>query len=130
MIYSLLADMVFWLHLFIVVFVLIGGLLVLRWEKLVWFHIPIAAWGIIVEWGNFTCPFTPLENYLSALAHRATYDISFTEKYLYPMLYIESFDRKLQLIFGLFVLVINLIIYGVIIKWRKAKDQGAGGFWQ
>ena len=121
MIYSLLADIVFWLHLLFVGFVLFGGILVLRWRKLIWIHIPVAVWGIIVEWANFVCPLTPLENYLRELGGRKAYDISFTEEYLYPLLYIQNLDRELQFILGLLVVLINSIIYGFIFKRFKGR---------
>lgn len=123
MIYSLLADIVFWLHLFFVGFVLFGGILVLRWRRLIWIHIPVAVWGIVVEWGNFICPLTPLENYLRGLGGRAAYDISFTEEYLYPLIYIQNLDSELQFILGLLVVMINSIIYGLIFIRSKRRKQ-------
>lgn len=43
--FRLLADLVVGLHFLFVVFVLVGGLLLLRWPALVWAHLPAAAWG-------------------------------------------------------------------------------------
>lgn len=46
MLYPLLADLVLIVHLAFVVFVLCGGLLVLRWQRIAWLHLPAATWGV------------------------------------------------------------------------------------
>ncbi len=43
--YLLLADLVLLVHLLFVLFVLLGGFLVIRWPRLIWLHIPALAWG-------------------------------------------------------------------------------------
>ncbi len=43
--YRLLADLVVVLHVLFVAFVVLGGLLVLRWPRLAWVHVPAALWG-------------------------------------------------------------------------------------
>ena len=58
-----LADAVVFLHVFFVVFVLLGGALVL-WRPLIAFvHLPAAAWAAWVEFSGTICPLTPLENH-------------------------------------------------------------------
>ena len=42
MIWRVLADLTVGLHLAFVVFVVLGGLLVLRWPRLAWVHLPVA----------------------------------------------------------------------------------------
>ena len=46
MIYGLLADLVLALHAFFVVFVVLGGLVALRWRRAVFVHIPCALWSM------------------------------------------------------------------------------------
>lgn len=43
--YSLAAGLVVLVHLAFVTFVVAGGLLVLRWPRVAWIHLPAAAWG-------------------------------------------------------------------------------------
>ena len=43
--YRILADLVVGLHFVFVVFVVVGGLLVLRWPKLAYLHIPAVVYG-------------------------------------------------------------------------------------
>jgi hypothetical protein len=62
--YGGLADLVFLLHIAFIVFVLLGGLLALRWRLAPMAHLPAAAWGAAVEFFGWTCPLTPLEDAL------------------------------------------------------------------
>ena len=55
MAYRLLADLVVLLHLAFVLFVVLGGLLVLRRPRLAWFHLPAAIWGAWVETSGWIC---------------------------------------------------------------------------
>ena len=61
MIFSLLADAVLVAHGTFVLFVVLGGLLVLRWARAAWVHVPCALWGAWVEFAGWICPLTPLE---------------------------------------------------------------------
>ncbi len=49
MLYRIAADGLVLSHLLFILFVLFGGLLVLKWHRLAWWHLPAAAWGVIVE---------------------------------------------------------------------------------
>jgi len=116
--YPLLADLVLIVHLAFVVFVLCGGLLVLRWRWVAWLHLPAVAWGAFVEFSGWICPLTPLENWLRAQAGEADYDGDFVLRYLLPMLYPEALTHDIQVVLGALVLVVNLAIYGWL--WRRS----------
>jgi hypothetical protein len=58
------ADLVIALHAAFALFVVLGGLLVLRWRWVRWVHVPAAIWGVLIEFGGWVCPLTPLETYL------------------------------------------------------------------
>ena len=87
MLLLLLADLVVILHLSFVLFVVFGGLLVLRWPRLAWVHLPAAAWGVAIEFTGGICPLTPLENWLREKAGEIGYADGFTEHYILPVLY-------------------------------------------
>jgi hypothetical protein len=53
-----LADAVVILHFSFVVFVVAGGLLVLRWRWVLWLHLPALIWGALVEFMHWICPLT------------------------------------------------------------------------
>lgn len=110
-IYGGLADTLVALHLAFVAFATLGGLLVLRWPRLAWGHIPVVVWAVAVEWLNLICPLTPLEQHLRALAGRAAYEGGFIEHYVLPLLYPSSLTRSLQITLGALVVVINVAVY-------------------
>jgi hypothetical protein len=49
MVYTLLADLVLVAHFAFVVCALLGGMLVLRYTKILWIHLPVVLWGVVVE---------------------------------------------------------------------------------
>lgn len=112
MVYRLLADALVLLHLAFVVFVVAGGLLVLRWPRAAWAHLPAAAWGVWIEWSGGICPLTPLENRLRTAGGEAGYPGSFVEHYVMPVLYPVGLTSTVQVALGAAVLVLNLAIYG------------------
>ena len=66
--YRIGVDLVLLLHPGFVLFVIGGGLLLVKWRGMVWIHLPAVAWGALVEFMGWICPLTPLENRLRALA--------------------------------------------------------------
>lgn len=118
MLYRIVADLVVILHLAFVVFVLVGGLLVLRWRRLAWLHLPAAVWGAAVEFGGWICPLTPLESSLRMQGGESGYSSDFIEHYVLPLLYPSGLTREVQVALGAVVLVVNLAIYGWV--WRSA----------
>ena len=114
--YSLLADFALIVHLAFVVFVLCGGLLVLRWRWIAWLHLPAAGWGAVVEFAGWICPLTPLENWLRAQGGETSYRSDFIAQYLLPVLYPGDLTRGLQLLLGTGVVVLNAAVYWWL--WR------------
>ncbi|WP_207885394.1 DUF2784 domain-containing protein [Pseudomonas sp. 30_B] len=111
MLARLAADAVVLLHLGFILFVLLGGLLVLRWPRLAWLHLPAAAWGMAVEFLHLYCPLTPLENHFRQAAGELGYDGGFIEHYLLPLIYPAGLTEAIQIGLGLVVLAINLPPY-------------------
>ncbi len=115
----LLADIVVLLHVTFVAFVVAGGLLVLRWPKVAWAHIPAAAWGAVVEITGWICPLTPLENFLRERAGRDLYRGDFVARYILPTLYPEGLTRETQLLLGAVVVTLNVLVYGIVLQLRR-----------
>ena len=97
MIYQMLADLVLILHLGFITFVVLGGLLALRWRWAPLVHLPAALWGTIIEVTGQVCPLTPLENSLRRAGGEPGYSGSFIEQYLLPVVYPSGLSRSLQL---------------------------------
>ena len=111
-----LATLVVFVHLAFVAFVVAGGVLALRWPRVAWFHLPAALWGALIALAGFLCPLTPLENWLRVRGGAAAYDTGFLEHYLLPILYPMSLTRGLQIAMGVFVVVVNVLVYRQVLR--------------
>jgi len=107
-----IADFLVIIHLAFICFVVFGGLLVIRWKWLIFLHLPAVAWGAIIEFQGWICPLTPLEQQFRHLAGQSGYSGGFIEHYLIPIIYPGGLTRPIQIAIGLFVIAINLTIYG------------------
>jgi hypothetical protein len=125
MLYHRLADLVVAIHLAFVIFVVAGALLVLRWPRLAWVHVPAAIWGVLIEYAGWICPLTPLENWLRRAGGQASYPGGFVEHYVIPVLYPLGLTRATQGVLGTIVLVVNVGVYGaLVIRRRRRREAG------
>jgi uncharacterized protein DUF2784 len=124
-VYRALADAVVVLHFCFVLFVVLGGLLVLRWRKLAWVHLPCAVWGVLIEFAGWICPLTPLENHLRALGREPGYAGGFVEHYIVAILYPSGLTRGIQYALGAFVLAVNLFVYWRVFSARRRRPAVA-----
>ncbi|PLY06149.1 MAG: DUF2784 domain-containing protein [Desulfuromonas sp.] len=122
--WRLLADILALLHLVFVLYVMLGGLSVLRWPRSAWVHLPAVVWGVLVEAAGWTCPLTPLENLARAAAGKAGYAEGFIDHYLRILLYPAGLSRELQLVLGGVVLLSNSLIYRLV--WRRWRNGRVG----
>ena len=127
MIFRGLADLVLLVHLLFVVFVVVGGLFVLRWPRLAWVHVPVALYGALIEFAGFICPLTPLENWLRRLGGEAGYEGGFVEHYVTAALYPSGLTREIQIGIGVGVLVLNAVVYAVVMRRRTHATAGPHG---
>lgn len=119
---AVLADGVVLLHLAFVLFVVLGGLLVMRYLWLALAHVPAFLWGAYIEITGGFCPLTGVENRLRQKANEGGYDAGFIEHYIYPVLYPPGLSRTTQFSLAAIVLVLNGIIYGWILLRRQRKN--------
>lgn len=124
--FRFLADLLVVSHIGFILFAVFGGLLALRWRRLIWLHLPAASWTVIVQTCPWYCPLTSWENHLRILGGQAGYHTSFVENYLLPLLYPASLTREMEIFLGAIVLVINLSVYAWVF-YRMKKTTGARG---
>ncbi len=105
--HSWLADLILCVHLGFVLFVICGGLLVLKWRWIAWLHLPAALWGAVVEFTGWICPLTPLENWLRELGGETTYAGDFITRYLSSILYPDDLTPDIQVMLGVLGTVIK-----------------------
>jgi len=118
--YRALADIVVIVHALFVAFVVLGGFVAWRWHRVVWVHLPAAAWGVALEFGGWVCPLTPLENALRARAGLAGYSGGFVEHYLMAWLYPVGLTPATQALLGALALAVNLAAYSLFV-WRVRR---------
>lgn len=111
--YALLADLVVVVHFAFVLFVALGGFLLLWRRWIAWFHLPCALYGAAIEFFGWVCPLTPLENRFRRMAGEAGYTGSFIEHTLEAILYPANWG-EIHVWLGVAVLVGNAAIYGWI----------------
>ena len=120
MFWRMAADALVVIHLGFILFVMLGGLLLLRWPRLIWLHVPAVAWGVIVECLHLGCPLTPWENQLRLAAGQAGYEGGFIEHYLIPLIYPAGLTPAIQLWLGAIVVLVNAAVYAWLIgRWRN-----------
>ena len=93
---QLAADAILLVHFGFVLFVVLGGLLVWKWRRLAWLHLPAVLWGALIEFSGWICPLTPLENRLRGGVEGGGYPGSFIERYLLPVIYPTELTRELE----------------------------------
>lgn len=117
MILSFLADLVLAFHAAFVGFVVLGGLLVLRWPRAAWVHVPCALWGSWVVIVGWICPLTPLESALRRAAGEVGYRGGFLDHYVQFVLYPPGLTRGVQVALGATALAFNVAVYAWV--WRR-----------
>lgn len=121
--YRMAADAILLLHLAFTLFTVLGGLLVLRRPSLIWLHLTAVLWGVVIEWADWICPLTPLENFLREQGGEAGYAGGFIEHYVALILYPENLTIELRYLLGLGLVAVNLIVYGYIFLVRRGETR-------
>jgi hypothetical protein len=121
MLFRSLADVVIVTHFAFVLFVIFGGLLVPRWPNVAWVHLPVALYGVLIEYIGFICPLTPLEIWLRQHGGEQGYTGGFVAHYITAILYPMGLTRTLQIVLGSLVLVINGGVYLYVLTRRTRR---------
>lgn len=116
---EILADAIVVIHFLFIIFVICGGLLVLRWPKMAIVHLPAVVWGAVVEIFGWICPLTPLENRFRDLAGETAYSGDFIGRYLLPVIYPENLTAEIQYILGGVVIIVNVMIYFIVVRRHR-----------
>jgi hypothetical protein len=109
--FELLSGLTVIVHLLFVLFVVAGGLLVIRWRWLMLLHITAVIWAAAVELFGWVCPLTPLENWFRQKAGQNPYEADFIGRLIFPVLYPTGLTREVQIVLGLFVVIVNVALY-------------------
>lgn len=128
MIYRIAADLVLVVHLLFIAFVVGGAFLAWRWPRIMWVQLPAMVYGAVVEFVGFTCPLTPLQNYLMRRGGESGYRGGFISHYLVQVIYPPGLTRGIQIGLGLSVVVTAAAGYGGYLRrhgparaWRTRR---------
>lgn len=112
-VWGALADLTLLVHLGFLLFVIFGGLLIRRYPRVRWIHLPACAWGGWIELAGWICPLTHLEVAWRSRAGQGGYQGDFIDQYVTAVLYPDGLTRGMQIGLGIAVLVWNGVLY-----WR------------
>ena len=121
-IFEIFATLTLLLHFSFILFVIFGALLILRFKKIIYFHIPAVAWGAYIELSHSICPLTHLENYFLKKAGKDQYSVDFIENYIFKIIYPPALNYEIQTYLGVILIFVNLVIYYYIVK--KSRTGG------
>ncbi|NUT53629.1 MAG: DUF2784 domain-containing protein [Saccharothrix sp.] len=98
------AELVMVVHHGVLIFLVVGGFLAWRWPRVLYFHVAMAAWGLLIVLFPLACPLTWLENELRAAAGQARLETGFIDTYIDGVLYPDSAARLVQVLVAVVVL--------------------------
>jgi len=124
MLSRLAADLLVVCHFGFIIFVLIGGVLILKWRRVVFLHLPAVVWAALIEFQGWICPLTPLEQAFRMTAGEAGYTGGFIEHYLLPVIYPDALTHEIQSVLGAVVVAINLAVYGWLLLRLYGVKKG------
>ena len=115
-IFEIFATLALLLHFSFILFVIFGALLILKFKKIIYLHIPAVTWGAYIELSHSICPLTHLENFFLKKAGKDQYSVDFIENYIFKIIYPPALNYEIQTYLGVILIFVNLLIYYYIVK--------------
>jgi ABC-type xylose transport system permease subunit len=112
------AQLVVVVHLAVLAYIVLGGLLALRGLVWLWPSIAMTVYSAYVTLASYTCPLTRLEKWLLERGGRVPYEGSFISRYLHDVLYPAQYERAAWVIATSFTLVTYVL---VLTRWRRRR---------
>ncbi|MDB4914350.1 MAG: hypothetical protein JWM95_1994 [Gemmatimonadetes bacterium] len=114
MIFRALARTFAALHVVFALFVMLGGLLVLRWPWLLWLHILAILWAAATLSLDLGCPLTAWEKFCLRRSGIEPYEEGFVVHYLGRAHLTGKGSQLFHITLGVGAIVLNVIIYTFI----------------
>ena len=102
--WRLLADGVALGHGAFLAYVVVGGLVALRWPRTLPLHVAAALWGLLVIAASVRCPLTVAEDRLRVLGGEAPLPGGFIDRYVEGVLYPTALTPLVQALVAALVL--------------------------
>ena len=117
--YVALADSVLVLHLAYLAFIPLGGLLALRWPRVVGAHLAAVLVGVVSITVGFDCPLTTWEQSLRRRGGQVPYRDGFVDHYLTGHVYPHGYDWAVQVLFGVCIVVSYVFLVRRTLRARR-----------
>ena len=118
--YGVLADLVVALHAAFLVFVVLGGLLVARWPRVAWLHLPCVIWGVALIATGLECPLTGLEKWFIESGGAEPYAGGFVDHYVEDIVYPDELTPVL------WAVAVGCFVVGYRRAWSVAAKPRQG----
>ncbi len=102
--YRLLVTVILAAHFAFLAYVVLGGLLAVRWPRAFWPHLVAAGWGLAVVTAALTCPLTYAEAWARRHAGEGAVTRGFIDRYIEGVLYPERYTNLLRVLVAVVVL--------------------------
>jgi Protein of Unknown function (DUF2784) len=111
MVYRLLAVGVAAVHGAFLAYVVLGGLVALRWPWTIALHALAVAWGALVIAASVRCPLTSMQDWLRQRAGQAPLTRGFIDQYVEGVLYPARFTPLVQALVAVVVVACWLALF-------------------
>ena len=115
----ILEDATVAVHILALLLIGFGGFLAWRWPKVIFLHVFLAAWGVIVNIFPVPCPLTALENYLRHQQSLGDLPGGFNAYYLYDTVFPRAMLPTIAIV-ALAVVVFSYV--GAYLRWRHREE--------
>ena len=121
MLNRLLARVVSSLHTAFALFVVLGGLLVLRWPSLLLAHLLALLWAVATLSCDLGCYLTHWEKALWRRGGVEPYAEGFLQHHILRSQFSPERSRRAHLVLGAMVLALNVAVYSLLVwRWQLA----------
>ena len=118
------ADAIVVVHLAYLVFIPVGGVLALRWSRLVGPHLVAVAIGVASITVGFDCPLTTWEQWLRRKGGQQAYTNGFVDHYLTGRIFPRGYAWAVQALFAACFVASYAVIIGRRSSSRPAPRRG------
>jgi hypothetical protein len=125
MVWRALADVVMIVHGALLLFIAIGAFLAWRWPKLIWVHLGIVVWNLVIVLVDFGCPVTATEKFFRREGGESVYAGGYIQHYLNGRLWPDGATPVAEKV-GFVLVVIGYAGFFVVRRRTKLRGESVG----